>query len=399
MRSNALKKIKTTLQFHTRAGRDLHLLFTGYRGNGKTTELYQLQSSIAAEYQVIYFDASRDLDLNNLTLSDLLLAIAKLTVEAMTAAGYRLPNELLEDVGDWFFETALEKSHTLAADVSTKAELGIPDWFSFITARLFSRLKISTDEREIMRRKLEKDITALIEKVNTLLDAAREQVKRDRKTDLLVILDSLDRLRQGLDKNLFHGSGAFLQQLQGNFIYVVPISLLYDEQATLSPFDDQQLILPTIPIYQRGLARKPHTAGISTLKTIISQRLVMDEIFAQPQATVDALIQASGGHLRDLMKLIGYACSETDDRIHPEHAQRAINRLTRDYERAIRDEEYEHIIKTYKTQDPPNNEINRKLIYNNVILVYEEADASEWKDVHPAVVRTHKFQRALNPTP
>ena len=26
VRSNALKKIKTTLQFHTRAGRDLHLL-------------------------------------------------------------------------------------------------------------------------------------------------------------------------------------------------------------------------------------------------------------------------------------------------------------------------------------------------------------------------------------
>ena len=195
-------------------------------------------------------------------------------------------------------------------------------------------------------------------------------------------------MRQGLDKNLFQGSGALLKKLQCHFIYVVPISLLYDEQAILLPFDEQ-LILPMIPICQCGLERNPDTEGIKHLSNIVSERLVVAEIFAHPEKTVEELILASGGHLRDLMKLISYACNQTDDQIQPAHATQAINRLVRDYEKVIRDEEYRHIITTYQTQDPPNNEINQKLIYNNVILVYRKADETEWKDVHPAVVKNN----------
>ncbi|MGK7875540.1 MAG: hypothetical protein AB4426_20245 [Xenococcaceae cyanobacterium] len=394
VRGDTQKQIKRMLNRHSRAERDLHLLFTGYRGNGKTTELYQLQSSIEPDYSVIYFDAATELDVNNLTLSDLLLAIAKVTVEGMTKAGYRLPNNLLENVGDWFFEKVFEKSETIGAEIGTKADIGIPKWFSFLTAKVFSGVKMSTDDREIMRRKLERDITELIDKVNALLTEARQQVKGKNKTDLLFIMDSLDRLRQGLDKNLFQGSGALLKQLKGNFIYVVPISLLYDEQATLLPFDEQ-LILPMIPICKCGVERIPDKAGIKHLKNIVSKRLVLEEIFAHPQKTIKELISASGGHLRDLMKLISYACNETDEKIQPDHAERAINRLVRDYEKVIRDDEYSHVITAYQTQDPPNNEINQKLIYNNVILVYREADETEWKDVHPAVVKNNKFQKVL----
>jgi predicted AAA+ superfamily ATPase len=87
VRGDTLKQMKRILNRHSRAKRDLHLLFTGYRGNGKTTELYQLHGEIKKDYEVIYFDAAQELDINNLTLSDLLLVVAKETVKGMQDAG------------------------------------------------------------------------------------------------------------------------------------------------------------------------------------------------------------------------------------------------------------------------------------------------------------------------
>jgi hypothetical protein len=71
--------------------------------------------------------------------------------------------------------------------------------------------------------------------------------------------------------------------------------------------------------------------------------------------------------------------------------------LAKDYERIVHDEEYSHLVATYLTQKPPNNVVNQRLIYNNAILVYEDsdADAEEWKDVHPALQNNKKFKDAL----
>ena len=297
-------------------------------------------------------------------------------------------------MGDWFFERVLEKSAEIATEAGAKAEIGIPNWVSFITAKVFSSLKTNTADREIVRRQMERNITELIEKVNNLLMAARAQVRSRNKTDLLFIMDSLDRLPQGSDKNLFLAGGGLLKKLEGNFIYVVPISLLYDEQATLLPFD-QRVILPMIPIYKRGVERNPNESSIAQFRKLISQRVVLEEIFTQPQETVRGLILASGGHLRDLMRLMRLACDRTGDKITPVHARAAINILIGDYERAVLDEEYRHLITAYRTQSPPNDKVTQKLIYNNVILVYQESDETDWKDVHPVVVRNTKFQGAL----
>jgi hypothetical protein len=65
------------------------------------------------------------------------------------------------------------------------------------------------------------------------------------------------------------------------------------------------------------------------------------------------------------------------------------------YERVVRDEQYGHLVRVYREQATANDVVSQKLIYNNVILVYQQEDCSEWKDVHPAVVMNEKFQKAL----
>ncbi len=394
LRGDALSQIRRMLYRHTRSGRDLHLLFTGYRGNGKTTELYQLQNRIEQDYEVIYFDADKELDINNLAVTDMMLGIAKKTVGGLEKAGYPMSGKLLKDVGDWFMERVREQYKTLMADAGAKAEAGSPKWFGFICAKVFAGITVKTEHRDIIRQNFEKEISELISKVNALLSAARDEVRKSNKTDMIFIMDSLDRLRVGLDKALFIGYGAQLKQLTGNFIYVVPISLMYDQQAPLLPFKNR-LQLPMIPIYEHGSKRKEHTEGIAKLKELIGRRAVAEKIFSIPGETMKTLILTSGGHLRDLMKLISYACNETDDIITPDHAKIAINTLIEDYKKVVREDDYEHVVNAYLTQDPPNDEITQKLIYNNVILVYRDPAGVNWKDVHPAVVENTKFQEAL----
>lgn len=73
-----------------------------------------------------------------------------------------------------------------------------------------------------------------------------------------------------------------------------------------------------------------------------------------------------------------------------------MNQLMENYARVIQDDQYEHLVNIYRYQTTHNDAISQKLIYSNVILVYQQEDGTEWKDVHPAVVRIEKFQKALN---
>ncbi len=371
----------------------LHLLFTGYRGTGKTTELFQLQSRFQQDYEVFYYDASEKLDLTNCTVTDILMAIAKETHEHMEAAGYPLPGKILRDVADWFFEKVLEKEKDIVKKAGSKIKLSSPKWFGFIIAEIFGSIEVESKHREIMRRKLENNLYSLIKKINVLLKSAEKQLKAHGKKGLIFMMDSLDRLKEGIDKELFIASGRFFKQLKGNFIYVIPISLLYDEQASLLDFPQE--ILPMIPIFERETDHIPHKTNIQLLKELIEKRIVVDDIFTNPEETLTKIIMTSGGHLRDLMKLIHYACSETDDQINPNHAIIAMNKLKGIYEKVVRDDQYEHLVKIYYNQATPNDPVSQKLIYNNVILVYREKDGTIWEDVHPAVVRNKKFQKYL----
>jgi ribosomal protein S15P/S13E len=370
-----------------------HLLFTGYRGNGKTTELFQLQTGFQKDYEVFYYDASENLDLFNCKMTDIMMAIAKEIHEQMKAAGYPLPDKILKDVADWFFEKILEREKSIKAEAGARAEISSPKWFGFITAKIFAAMKLETKNRQIMRRKLENNLPSLIEKINILLQHAEEKLKDHGKKSLIFIIDSLDRLKEGIDKELFMANGGFFKQLKGNFIFVVPISLLYNEQARLLEFEHE--ILPMIPVFKNGTDHIPHENNIQSLKDLIGKRIVPDAIFTNPEDSLRELILTSGGHLRDLLRLLQYALGQTDDRIQPAQVEYAMNRLMTDYEKVVKDDQYELLVKVYCEQAAPNDAVSQKLIYNNVILVYQKEDGTELKDLHPAVVRNKKFQKYL----
>ncbi|MBE9592667.1 MAG: hypothetical protein IMF19_04235, partial [Proteobacteria bacterium] len=204
--SNVVRSIEKLLDSQSE-GDFLHLLFSGYRGNGKTTELFQLMDKIEGKYKTLYFDAPEELDINNLTFPDLLLGIAKMVAEKMEKEKQPLPEELLKQVGEWFYERLIEQTEETRKEIEAEGGIGTPSWFSFIMGRIIGRMKTSTDDRKLIRQKLNQDLSKLIDCVNDLLEAAQKVTRDKSQKDLLVIIDSLDRLLPGLEIGLFKHNG------------------------------------------------------------------------------------------------------------------------------------------------------------------------------------------------
>jgi hypothetical protein len=390
--SNVAKSIEKLLVCQ-REGDFLHLLFSGYRGNGKTTELFQLMDLIEEKYKTLYFDAPEELDLNNMTFPDLLLGIAKMISERMEKEGLPLPEELLKQVGEWFYERLMEKTEETRRELEVQAGIGTPTWFSFIMGRIIGTMKKSEDDRKIIRQKLNQDTAKLIEYLNDLLEAARKGTREKVKKDLLVIIDSLDRLKPGLETDLFMLNGNNFRRLKCHFIYVVPVSLFYAPDAPLLPFDDQ-LVMPMIPVRHRD--GKENEDSINLLRKVLERRFDLEKVLTQPEETSREFILASGGHIRDLVRMLRSACVNSTDKIDIDAVRRRINELGESYVRTIMEDQYEYLIGTHKTKDLIINEATQKLIYHTQILVYQDPDGNEWKDVHPALVKSRKFQRLLS---
>jgi len=394
--TNVAGTLQDILDLYSRDEKCMHLLFTGYRGDGKTTELFQFMNLIKDGYRPLYFDAAEEFDLRDFEFPDFLLGIATAVFDRMKEQDLSLPNNLIKEIADWFASIVETIERKTSEELKSEIGGGI-DFFKFVTARLVGTMKASSAQRQDVRKELRKDLTLLIGHVNKLLSKAVEVSKESDNKELVIIFDSLDRLNPELAYELFHTNGRNLCELKCHFIYVIPISLLYHPESPLLPFEpDNQIIMPMIPVLDKD--GEANERNISDLKGLLEQRFIPDSIMTDPDNIMKDLILSSGGHLRDLVRLFRQTCRhalrQPDKKINPQIAQRAINDLCETYQKAVVEADYEHLTQTYNNKEAENNAQTQHLIYNNVILVYDE-NGVKWKDVHPALANGEKFQTLL----
>ena len=95
-------------------------LFTGHLGCGKSTELLRLKQELEQEqFHVVYFESTDDVDLGNVDVSDILLAIARRVSTSLEA----LPSK--DD--DSSFKGLLQKAaKLLSVEIELSTEGSIP---------------------------------------------------------------------------------------------------------------------------------------------------------------------------------------------------------------------------------------------------------------------------------
>ncbi len=379
---------------HLRSPRDKsYNLFLGHRGCGKSTELRRLAKYIHCDnlFYVVFIDSVKELDINNLSYTDVVLALAKKLCEKLGSDGIKIDGTHLRKLKEWFSSKILssEKLKDFSMEFSAGAEIGatIP-LLAKISAMLTNKIKSGATYKEEIRRVVNDSYSEFALSFNQLIHAAEDALKKAGKSGkILFIIDGTDRLNDTDSQRFFIREANQLQQIIANFIYCAPIHLLYEGTQVQQWFNT--FILPMIKISERENLSAPFKAGYEVLRDLVYKRA--DPGLFDSEEVIDLLIRNSGGNPRHLLRLLSYTLQDSNmKRFTIFNAEKAIHKLAMEYWRFLNAGDYEILYNVDHGELTAGNSPQiRNLLYNLAILEYN----SGWWRAHPVVRGLDGYKR------
>lgn len=378
-------------------------LFSGHIGCGKSTELFRLRDSLERlGYHVVYFESSQDLDMADVDVSDIVLAIARQVSESIEAAQIRIKpgyfSNLFNEISG-FLQTPI--------DLSAEAELSVG------IARITAKTKDSPKLRSQLRQYLEPRTSSILTAINDeLLEPANQALKAKGQKELVVIIDNLDRVDSSpkpwgrtQPEYLFVDRGEQLKRLNCHVVYTIPLTLMFsnDYGRLSSRFGVKPKVLPMVPVRQRQ--GQDHSQGMELLKQMVLARAFPDvpttervglipDLFDTPE-TLDRLCRISGGHMRRLLMLM-YSCLQQQD---PPFSRNCLEGVIQEYRDdllgAITEEEWKLLLEVVKRQNVNGEEECQTLLRSMFVFEYRDRQG-RWFGINPALEETSQYQAFLN---
>ncbi|MGK7928404.1 MAG: ATP-binding protein [Spirulina sp.] len=414
-----IKRLKRRISFFS-PDRPTCTLFTGHIGCGKSTELLHLKLELEKEgFHVVYFESSEDLEMTDVDISDVLLAIARRLSQSLEGISIGQPKNLMGllqgAVRVLFSEVEISKFK-----MGLPAIAGLPEIklatnqegefsLAFGIGEITGRAKSDARLREQLNQYLGPLKIQLLEAINQeLIEPAIAQLKQQNKAGLVVIADNLDRLdprqkswKRGQHEYLFVDQGEYLTRLACHMVYTMPLALKFsnDYGMLTQRFDDPQ-VLPMVPVRHRG--DREHEEGMALLRQMVLARALPDRtsedrlqeigtIFDAPES-LDRLCRASGGHVRDLLRLLNRWIEENDAfPLTGETLLDVIRERQNSVRQAVSDEEWELLRRVRHTKKVSDSAGYQTLIRSRFVFEYCDADGS-WFDVNPLLADAEELK-------
>lgn len=376
--------------------RKKYLLFTGHRGCGKSTELLRVAKYLhdRQRFYVVHLDCLQRLDINNLKYSDVLVALAATLFARLEGEeGVVLEQVHLSRLENWFKQRVITHTHAsqLLAELQAgaKVKTGLP-WLGHLFAGLTNKISAGSTYRDEIRDAVRNDFNEFSEAFNLLLHAAEERLaKQGLGKRILFVVDGTDRLNTEDARRFFVEDVHQLTQIESLFIYCAPIHLLSQDNQLNANFGEP-FRLPMLKI--RDVADQPIAANVAIMRELALKR-VAAALFDEP-ATLDKLIRYSGGHPRDLLRLLNVAINFADnERIDRTAADKAIRQVANDYRRLIDSADYRLLVSIDRDPLSPDSytgEKTARMLYDLVLLEYNDYF---WKS-HPLITTLAGYQSA-----
>ncbi|MCC7492145.1 MAG: ATP-binding protein [Fimbriimonadaceae bacterium] len=396
VRQSALQAEMLLTLRRAREQRFIIRLFTGHRGVGKSTELRRLQRALEEgppPFQVVFIDLTEHVDLGDLDFPDLLVVMAAQCQQQLADShvpGFGTATTLLQQAYDSVRET-------LSAEVITSAGWG----------GLSAEIRNRPTRRSVLRAAVEQHNNQLREALNDLLDKANQQLRRQGKKGLVIIVDGLERveLRDTGDGRTTHDRLYFdradqLAGLRTHVLYTAPVSLVYSPrcQQLKDAFGGTTHSVPMIPLKGYDQAGVPASSpGLDLLEAIVAARcqvagVALEEVF-EDRSLLRRLCLMSGGHPRTLLRFLQSALNMVLALpLREREVERVLTYEKIDFTRQVPDAFWPLLASFAKPQkDMPQDEPHQMMLL--LQYIYEYLNGHLWYEVNPVIAQLERFQQ------
>lgn len=386
------------------------LLFTGLPGSGKSTELKRLAGRLSnpgrGNFLPVLVDGERYLDLTDrVDISDIIAAILFAAEEAVLKAEERDPEKAMAEgyftrLWKWLTQTDVELS---------KGEFTIPNG-----PKLVFEMRSRPSLRAKVRSIIASHLSSFLREARQELELLQERATRLNRAGLVVIFDSLEKLR-GTSSSWKEVLASAEQVFSGGAPYLhLPVHVLYTIPAALvSRRFDQVYFLPMIKLANRD--GSPFRPGMDAARELVRLRMpdaVLAELLGpNTESRITELIRWSGGYPREIVRLLQSALAYENLPLSQSDFERIFNELKDAYRKVVPADTFAWLARVAAEQyftvlDDDHRQIADQMLLNNAILRY--VNENDWFDLHPAVAaipgvrearEAHATPATLAPTP
>ncbi|MCB9740324.1 MAG: hypothetical protein H6747_13770 [Deltaproteobacteria bacterium] len=359
---------------------------TGLPGSGKSTDLLRLAEHLRQDHTCkllpIIAKAEDLLDLDApIDVPDLMLAVVQATEAEVSRVCGPAPSATgaMERLWKWLSSTDVELQ-------KLEASVGV--------AKVVAELRRRDDLRARLRNNVSLRVRAFIAEVRERLTELEARARDSGFAGLLVIVDSLEKLR-GISTNwlqvLDSAERTFVAQAEDlvlpvHVVYTVPLALIWRMRQDVD-------VMPMIKLYGRDAPRDGamHGAGLEAALQIVRRRIPEDglrQLFGDEWLmSVTRLIRLSGGYPRDLVHLLQMAVHAVQDApLDERDVDRVCNEFSDQLQRMVLADDLPIVarVAAERAVRPQEGQLHTldRLVRAQVILAYH--NDRPWFDVHPA---------------
>lgn len=366
--------------------------FSGFRGSGKTTELFRLKQDLEQEgYIVLYANALKYINpADEIDISDLLIVLAGSFSDAIE----ELTKENIQVESYWTRLTAYLSNTNL--DIT---EAGIKTGVD---------LKVALSTTPTFRQNLQKTLANRIGELKNNVDKFIEDgVKAIRgayseDTRIVFIFDSLEQIRGSLFneqaviqsvERVFSQHHKLLELPYIHAIYTVPPWLKFVMPNNIKPI----VLLHSIMQWKNDNERTKLDGSGTSLRQLVLERF-SEEGFKKffgddpnvEHSRADKLIDICGGHFRDLLSLLREAVLPTNELpISDKDIETAIANVKSSFlPISLEDAKWLAKIAESRSDSLPDikgENVGRLTRYLDTHLVLYFRNGEDWYDVHPLI--------------
>ena len=360
-------------------------LLSGFRGTGKSTELRRLQQRLVDEHNIVLLcDMEEHMNLSTpVDVSDFLLAMSGAFSDTVSEQGL-LTDPLQRDWGD-----RLVSLMTRIEMADFKVDL------SPVSIRM--NLKQDPSFKRRLQDRMAGHVGTLVNEVRSFFGECIASIKKRQSipVEVVLLVDSVEHIRgtsvnaqdvQSSVETLFASHAEKLHLPGLHIVYTVPpyLKVRYPNLGSLYDPGGVQL-LPACKL--RDKDGTPLSRNYDVMERLVAKRGDWKKLLGK-RDLLDRLIKYSGGHLRDLLRLVSGVLRMADRLpVAESTVEAAIHQLRNEF-LPIADDDAKwlaEIAKSHQTALESTNQLPAlaRFLDTHLALCYRNGD--EWYDIHPLI--------------